>query len=198
VERSVAEGLRTLQANEDWESVLFEAACAGTRELARQLLEGLDAALAAEREAGLEVEGYRPRTLFTRFGPVTVRRRLYRSGGQRRFLLDEALGWAPHERVTPRLRAVVVELASYVPYGRAAALLEQLGVALSATTLRRQVAAAGAATWAREQAEHTAVYEHGAPPTEGSERPIHYLWKGMASWCPCSGPQRGGRSSKWR
>lgn len=76
MERSVAEELRTLQAGEDWEGMLFEAACAGARELARQLLEGLDAALAAEREPGLEVEGYRPRTLLTRFGPVTVRRRL--------------------------------------------------------------------------------------------------------------------------
>lgn len=170
MERSVAEELRTLQAGEDWEGMLFEAACAGARELARQLLEGLDAALAAEREPGLEVEGYRPRTLLTRFGPVTVRRRLYRSGGQRRFLLDEAVGWAPHERVTPRLRAVAVELASYMPYGRAAALLEQLGVALSGATVRRQVQAVGAATQAQEQAEHTAVYGAGAPPVEGSER----------------------------
>jgi hypothetical protein len=150
--------------------VIYEAACAGARELARQVLEGLDAALAAERAAELELEGYRPRTLLTRFGPVTVRRRRYRSGGQRRFLLDEALGWAPHARLTPSLRAISVELASYVPYERAAALLEQLGVPVSAATLRRQVGAVGAATLAHEQAEHTAVYAHGVPPTAGSER----------------------------
>ena len=170
MERSVAEALRTLNATEDWEAVLFEAACAAAREWARALLEGYDAALAAERAPGWAVEGYRTRTLLTRFGAVTVRRRLYRSGRQRRFLLDEALGWAPHQRLTARVRALGVEWASQVAYARAAALLEQVGVPVSAATLRRHVQAVGAATQAREQAERTAVYAQGQPAPQGTER----------------------------
>jgi hypothetical protein len=169
VDASVDELTAVLKGDADWEGVLFAVACAGARELARQFLEALDTALAAGGEPGWQVVGYRQRTVLTRFGPVRVRRRLYRRGRQRRFLLDEALGWSPHQRVTPRLRALLVELASYLPYGRAAALAEQFGVAISGATLRRQLQAVGEAATAQEAAQRTAVYAAGQPPPLGEQ-----------------------------
>jgi hypothetical protein len=169
VDASVDELTAVLKAEEDGEGVLFAAACAGARALARQFLDALATTLAAGREPGWQVVGDRRRTVLTRFGAVRVRRRRYRRGRARRFLLDAALGWAPHQRVPPRLRALLVELASYLPDGRAAALAEQVGVASSGATRRRQLQAVGEAARAQEAARRQAVDAGGQPPPVGEE-----------------------------
>jgi len=62
VDESVANDLLSvLRAGEDWESVVFEAACAGARELAGRLLVLIDDALYERREPGWRVDGYRTR-----------------------------------------------------------------------------------------------------------------------------------------
>ena len=48
------------------------------------------------RPGGLRLVGSREKTLVTRFGDVTIGRRVYRdSAGEAVFPLDEYLGWKP-------------------------------------------------------------------------------------------------------
>jgi len=170
VDSSVPELLSAVQPGEDWEEVLFASACAGAREWAQQFLERLDAALAQERPAGLRLKDRRWRTVVTRLGALRVRRRRYRSAQGWRYLLDEALGWAPRQALSPALRQVAVELASYVPYERSAALLGELLVeGPGASTVRRAVLRVGGALAAAAAAQHTAVYTQGQAPPSGPQ-----------------------------
>ena len=157
------EALLTLgQAGEDWETVLFEGVCGQAREWAQQLLEGVDEALAATRAPGWVVEGYRTRILVTRFGPVRIRRRLYRKGKRRCFLLDEHLGWRRREALSPTLRTAALELVARVPYRTAAELIGKfVSQATSAMTVHRAVQAVGQATRTKERLRRQAAYEQG-------------------------------------
>lgn len=52
----------------------------------------------------LSVEGFRDRTLVTRFGEVVVRRTIYSDGsGNMTFALDDHLGWNPRRQASPLL-----------------------------------------------------------------------------------------------
>lgn len=164
--------LSLLNAGEDWEATIFEAACAGAREHAQRLLEALDEVLAAKREGDLVIEGFRSRTVLTRFGPVRVRRRLYRVQGRKRyrFLLDEALGWSKRKAMSPTLSAIAAELASRVSYREAARVLGQLiSQSVGAMSLHRQVQAVGSAIDKAETGAREAVYGQGREPPAGSK-----------------------------
>ena len=83
-------------AGMDWEQEAYRAGCAHARELGERRLQTLDDELMHNRPKGLRLVGSRGRTLVTRFGDVTVERRLYRdTDGETVFLLDEYLGWKP-------------------------------------------------------------------------------------------------------
>lgn len=95
---AVAEG-------EDWEAVMFDAACRSAQEQAAVLLHQVDELLADQRPAGLCKLERQRRTVLTRFGPVTVNRWVYceQATGRRRCLLDERLGWGKRRAVSPSL-----------------------------------------------------------------------------------------------
>jgi hypothetical protein len=166
------EGLSgALKENEDWEAVIFEMACAWARETASRFLEALDNELAGQRTPGETVDGYRTRTVLTRFGPVRARRRLYRRRGKRRgFRLDEALGWSRHRVLSPALSALAAELASRMPYRVAAETLGRLiAQSVGATTVHRTVQAIGAAESEAQAQQQRVVYEQGQAPPAGTE-----------------------------
>ena len=72
-----------------WEEHIFQAACAWGKAQAEALLRSWDDNLLEQKPAGWRVEGFRERTVMTRFGEVRIRRRLYRDEqGNGRFLLD--------------------------------------------------------------------------------------------------------------
>ena len=170
MEGSVDGLLAVLKEGEDWEGVVFEGACAAGREVARELLERLDEALAAGRTEKLRIEGFRTRTVLTRMGPVRVRRRLYREGKRGRFLLDESLGWSRHRAVSPTLSAIAAELASRMPYRMAAeALGKMISQSIGATTLHRLVQTLGAAVSQAEERSRRSVYEQGKTERVGTE-----------------------------
>ena len=86
---------RTAQGD-DWEEQSCLEGCAYAREQARRRLKALDDELLRRKPRGLRVEGFRERTLVTRFGEVVVRRRMYSDGcGNTTFALDDRLGWKP-------------------------------------------------------------------------------------------------------
>ncbi|MBC7344963.1 MAG: UPF0236 family protein, partial [Clostridia bacterium] len=89
------------------------------------LLEALDREQAKERPKGLEIVGFRSRRFISVFGELEIKRRLYRKkeSGKTRFLLDEALGWPAHERLTPRLKEIARALALEQSFRRAARIL---------------------------------------------------------------------------
>jgi hypothetical protein len=174
VDESVANDLLSvLRAGEDWESVVFEAACVGARELAGQLLALIDDALYERRDPGWRVEGYRTRVVLTRMGPVPVRRRLYLvpEGKRRRFLLDEAMGWTRGRVLSLSLQAIVLKLVAAMPYRKAVDLLGPLvSQSVGRMTLHRQVQMLGEQVDREQEAVRVAVYEQGQPPPSGPEQ----------------------------
>ena len=82
--------------NEDWEERCYQLGCAVARELAVRRLSIIEERLFQQRPRSWEVEGFRQRTRVTRFGKITVRRRLYKADeGVYHSLLDEYLNWIP-------------------------------------------------------------------------------------------------------
>ncbi len=104
-----------------WESYWFRQACAWARREAQAFLERLDAWLLAHKPEGWQVVGQRTRTLVTRFGEVTFRRRLYRDPqGKARFLLDEVLDLPAYQAATADVTEAVVALVAETAFVRAA------------------------------------------------------------------------------
>ena len=64
----------------DWEEQSYREGCAYAREQAERRLRALDDELLSCKPKGLRVEGFRERTVVTRFGEVVVRRRMYSDG----------------------------------------------------------------------------------------------------------------------
>ena len=62
---------------DDWEEQSYLEGCAYAREQARRRLKAPDDELLRRKPRGLRVEGFRERTLVTRFGEVAVRRGMY-------------------------------------------------------------------------------------------------------------------------
>ena len=128
----------------------------------------MDAWLLAHKPEGWQVVGQRMRTLVTRFGEVTFRRRLYRDPqGKARFLLDEVLELPAHPAAIADVTEAVVALAAETAFVRAAQALERLteGV-LSPRTIWRLVQQVGQAIQEAEAEEVERVFGQGQPPRQ--------------------------------
>jgi len=66
------------QEPQEWEQHFYQQACAWAREAARTYLQQLDDQLLQAKPPGWRVVGKRQRTVVTRFGEVSLERRLYR------------------------------------------------------------------------------------------------------------------------
>lgn len=133
-------------------------------------LERLDEELLKRRDAAaLKVVKFRERTLVSTCGCITVRRRLYfdRGRGQYRFLLDEALGWRPGQRLTARMEELALELGTEMPFRRAAKILGYVAPGASATAVWGVARKAGERAVAEAEEGRKRVFERGEAP-EGS------------------------------
>lgn len=111
----------------DWEKQSYLEGCAYAREQARRRLKTLDDELLYCKPRGLRVEGFRERTLVTRFGEVVVRCRMYSDGsGNTTFALDDYLGWKPRQQASPSLTESIVSMASAVPFRMADEMVNEL------------------------------------------------------------------------
>ena len=126
---------------EDWETEILSWVWEQARAAGKLLLEKLDEVLLHKRGVGLVVEGLRERRVITRFGDITIRRRLYRDkSGKRHFLLDQALGLDKRSPVSSGVRELCMLLASMLPFGKCEEIVRRiLPVGVSHTTIHRQL-----------------------------------------------------------
>lgn len=161
------------QGNKDrdlkWEEESYQKGCALARQEALKKLQTIEEQLYQNRPPFWQVEGWRERTLVTRFGDITVRRRLYRDErGDYHFLLDEYLGWSPAQAATPSLQESVVALAARTQFREVSKTLEKLtaGV-LSTMTIHRLLQRTAQSAIEEEEKEWQACFEEGKmPPSE--------------------------------
>lgn len=148
----IAECLESLGDLSRWDERVFEVVCKSAASCCSTLLEALDDELAKKRDKGLRMVGERPKTIVTKFGSFTIKRRLYKDKeGTSKFLLDRALGLKPRIQATSSLEATVVRLASKMPFREAATLLEETsGGTLSHQMIHRILQSAGDA-WDRSE-----------------------------------------------
>jgi len=160
---------------QNWEAQLLPAVQQAVQRIIRRFLETLDERLALVRDRGWQVEGYRRHQLVTPWGVVVVRRRLYRRGRQRVFLLDRLLGWQPGRSYTAKVTQLAALVASQLPFRPASELLEALGMPLSHMTVHRLVQQVGGAIAEQQEQEAEALFGDGElPPSE--EREVERLY----------------------
>jgi hypothetical protein len=136
------------------------------------VLEEIDARLMKTRDQRTwEVVGFRERAAVSSFGEFRIKRRLYRNKktGETKFFLDEALGWPPRARVTPRLKELAVKLASELSFGRAAEALGYLVPGVSPMTVWHALKEVGEELQRNAEELRRAVFEDGVLP-EGKEK----------------------------
>jgi hypothetical protein len=171
---SISQELQALKGNYqhdlDWEQECYQKHCANARQDAVQRLTVLEERLFQQRPSSWKVEGFRSRTIVTRFGEVRVRRRLYRDEqGKYHFLLDEYLRWPPGQTATPSLQESLVELATQKPFRQVSKTLTKLtaGV-LSTGTVYLLLEKTAERAIGKEREEWRALYERGElPPSDG-------------------------------
>ena len=116
------------------------------------------------------------RTIITPFGEIELKRRYYKdqNTGQGRYLLDEALGIKPRQRISPWLTEIAVSMATEMPYHRAAALLKQLtlGAAdIRSMSIWEEAQRAGKKLAERTEQERLAIFEKGEIPSAQRKSP---------------------------
>ena len=125
--------------DKDWEENCYQLGCRLAREIAKGYLEQKEEQIFQKRPVELRVKDIRERTLVTRFGDITVRRRRYKDKqGAYHFLLDEYLNWRPYLAATPSLTEALVESATGNTFRRVSREVEKYtAVVLSASTVHR-------------------------------------------------------------
>ncbi len=165
-------------ADSEWEEVCYQTGCWVSRELATRWLGGIGERLHQERSRSMQVERFCERTLMSRFGAVTVGRRLYRDdSGEYHFLLDEHLSWRPNQEATPSLTAAVVDSATKLSFRKASMEVQKYSAGvLSATTIHRLLQKVTQDATQGEKAECHDCFEHGRLPPPGKGRvPVLYV-----------------------
>lgn len=166
----IGEGVIGCGSFRDLEERSFRVSQDAARRLLMLACASLDKQMLAEREKSrLKPVHRKRRRLLTWFGEVELERWYYRDRetGESGFLLDEALGLAPRQRLSPLVREHGIAFAVEMPYRRAAARLKEatLGaVEVSAMELWEAVQASGAAAKDEAEAQRQAVFEAGEVP----------------------------------
>jgi hypothetical protein len=159
--------LRTARDFAALEAGIVELRPQAARPLLTAALEHRDDTIGAERGEGIRIGGKGDRQLTTRVGRLTVRRRAVqdRTTGQRYYPLDAAVGWAPRERLSPGVQALVVQAVQATAYHGAARLLRAWIPSLSAMACWQVVQRVGARIQAQQATARTAVWDRGEAPT---------------------------------
>ncbi len=155
-----------------WEEECYEHGCSSAREEAVGRLRAMDERLFHERPHGWKVERFCQRKILTRFGKITVTRRLYLDEkGEYRFLLDEELNWRRKQEATVSLTEALVDSATYLSFRKVSreAAKYSAGV-LSATTIHRILQRVTQDAINREKAEWESCFERGVLSPSGEKK----------------------------
>ncbi len=146
----LVEGLwKIIRSNCDYETLEEQFQILGQQALTRLfswMLEKMDERLQRERDPKrYELITLRPRSDCAIFGEYTIRRRYYRDRdtGTYHFLLDEALGWPQGPRISPKLRETALDLATEMPFRRAARIINRFVPGISAMSVWKITKQAG-------------------------------------------------------
>lgn len=169
---------KMLEEARSWENRVFQQVCAAGQGEAGRYLQQLEESLFAQRPTGWEVVGFRERTLVTRFGEVSIQRRLYQDrNGAYHFLLDEYLGQKAYQAATPEMQRLCTHLSGELSFRKAAGFLEQwLSGVMSYATCWRLLQRSGAVAAAASKQEVEAVFGRGAALAEAGERRVERLY----------------------
>jgi len=157
--------------DKDWEENCYQLGCRVARAVANRYLEQKEEQILKERPVELRVKDMRERTLVTRFGDITVRRRRYQDKqGAYHFLLDDHLNWRSHQSATPSLTEALVDSATGSTFRRVSREVEKYtaGV-LSASTVHGLLQRVTQNAIDREKADWRSCFESGtlSPPGPG-------------------------------
>jgi len=152
-----------------WEEDSYREGCEAARMKALKRLKAMDDRLFASHPSSWEVKGFNKRSLATRFGDLTISRRLYQDDrGEYRYLLDEYLGWHPKQLATPSLQESLVEFATEKSFNKVSKTLSKLTAAvLSARTIQRLLQKTAQQAIEQEKADCQAIYGRGELPPSG-------------------------------
>lgn len=167
IPHSVLGLLENLDDFKNWEQGVLDLSQEIAQQMASLLLTALDERLMVERKKDLRLVGKRERDLMTRFGPLKIKRRLYRDeSGDYHFLLDEALGLAPQAACTPSLEHIANLVSSCASFRQAADIISRfIGCAPSHTCLREMVQRAGSGKSEEEKEKSRSLFEDGELPS---------------------------------
>jgi hypothetical protein len=167
----------------NWEEESYQTGCSLARQEALKRLQAVEERLFKALPLGWHVIANKERTLVTRFGEITLKRRLYRDDqGKRRCLLDEVLGLSAQQLATPSLQESLVELCGQVSFRLAGKTVEKLtaGV-LSTPTVYRLTEKTAKRALEKEKEDWQAVFEKGAIPLGEKKVPILFS-EGDGTW----------------
>lgn len=157
-----AAGADPLAPEADVLARLHEAAC----DAYARALESLDAELCASLPAGARVRDLRRRTIATRFGDVTFRRRACADAcGNPLVPLDDAIDLPERARISPALEAELVWLAASDSYQRAADAAAYTGSSrVSRTAVMGCMRRAGDACRSDDERRAESLFADGVAP----------------------------------
>ena len=110
------------------------------------MLKDIDEKLYNNRDKKWKSKTFANRTYVTRFGDVTISRRLYKNKKEYRFLLDEYLNWLQYQRVTPRLKEALVELSTECSFRKVSETMSKLTAGVLTQVFSRRCSHAGVLT----------------------------------------------------
>ncbi len=112
--------------DENWEETSYRIGCKVAQETAKVMLKDIDGDIFQNRDKKWKVHSLSQRTCVTRFGDVTVSRRLYKSKKKYSFLLAAHLNWHSYQRATPSLKEALVELSTQCSFRMVSGTMEKL------------------------------------------------------------------------
>ena len=162
---------------QQWEEECFNIGCQKARDEAIKRLTQIEQKLFESRNKLWKIVGFRERTLTTRFGEITIQRRLYKDKkGEYRFLLDEYMNWRPNQLATPSLTSALLDSATKLSFRKVSEEVEKYtaGV-ISASTVHCLLTRVTQDAISQEKKQHESWYEEDIIPSAG-ERKVSILY----------------------
>jgi len=153
------------KSDENWEETSYRIGCKVAQESAQTMLKGIEENLSQKRDKKWKIHSINQRTMVTRFGDVTISRRLYKNKKKYRFPLDEHLNWQSYQRATPSLKTALVELSTERPFRRVSGTMEKLlaGV-LTKSTIHNLLTEVSGKAIEGERSIHSSCFSQGKLP----------------------------------